>query len=510
MTIKKVVTSADIDNKTIVINADNKLEAVSSGSSEFNLNNLESKSYQTGSTPLAVDANGNLYKVLDTKNIFKDISLSLEQVGQVTNTEQGTTYTIKAKVNNNTDAATGEVTVSLYVPVPLSQVTMDSDITQSDKTFTIPSISGYSSKSITVTVHIDSDTYFSGSVSTSNDIVSSNDTAQLELKAVAKNSAANNVYTDECPLIGASYNGTELTGSKQIEKFVSVRESLNNENISYNILNIDSLAGKTFNFAKASTIRVFGDKASFPYNATVLIKEVANYQYKIHHYSTVDSGSYSVELTPEDYSFNVSTGDLKFSDNLSNVDSVIVAVRPNGSTCMWQIYQIVGNSRTVNWNVVSNRIAVTGLNNSLYTYQIGNFNYLDHNIIGFSNLPIALTDGSNKHLIGDTLDNYMYISDSISVNNETFQAYTGIVEGSDRYDGTLGNPQIEETSVLHISLPQGSNYEFSLTNIPKGTLPETQGNITITWNGSGYSVQVLSTASATDNIQTDKVSISLV
>ncbi|WP_439327605.1 hypothetical protein [Lonepinella sp. BR2357] len=465
------------DGNIIEIKDDGLFAKSAGGSTDFDLSTIPEKAFETGSKVIAFDPKGKVYQFPQNENILTDVGVSLS-ASSATVTTSGTKYDVTLKITNASNTSLSNAVAVLYTNGELSNLRLPDGVTQSDLTFTVATLDAYATKTITFTITITDNQYVSATVSVAGDMVKSNNTASINLAAVAESAAKNNVFTESCPLIPAYVVGYETQPLKQSAQ--ASGSSPRTRKVSGNVLAKESLKGVQIKFDGASTVLVRSGSGNIP---TFFIKETSEFNYHI--LEKEEPNEYQ-ELGAKFYSFDVNTGILTFADDYPYTYAVIYA-RPNSADCMWQAFHISASQYDVALNVTQNRIEVSGLDSSLYSYKYGAF---ANNVPAYSSMEsAALLD---EQIIGDQISDYRYVEDNPNIPFP--------YRKDEDHD-------ISYTSLLEVKLVQGQAYSFDLITPNRSALPELQGNVAISKTSKGYHVEVQATASKTDEVYRDNVRI---
>ena len=449
------------------------------------LTTIPEKEFITGSKVIAFDPQGNLYKFGQQSDYYKDVAISLRTVSSDLQPDGSTKHTVEIAVTNARDQVVPKATVRMFSGNGFSDFALVTNGATSVETngneVVITGLAAYATVRYTIVVKNSYNDYVSASVIADGDVVSTNNSASLNLTHKTQPVAQQNNYTQECPLITASLDGQNLTQSKQGSSPTG-SINLGYTPVFINLVDKTVLAGSSIQIPDAHSVRVFLSSETYDQysiiNGMAFVEEMETNKYKSW---TFFNENFS-EATSEAYEF--ANGKLTF---LSSDKQAIVYVRPAGAACMWQVYMIGTLFGISTITQQDNRIGVTGISADLYSYETTGSNYGGDN---FKNLPVVESVGN----IETNKENVRLISSHI-----------GHQDTQDKAEHYMRDVTVRVSSKLTIRLPKGSAYEFTLDRAM--VLPEQQGNVTTTSAGA---VKVLSTATATDSVYTSLVDIIIV
>lgn len=471
----------------------------------FDSNSLPEKPFVEGSTVFAFDSNGQPYKAKYQELQFKDVGVSLE----LTEAEAGDTETlstVRATVTNTMAEVAAGIVLALHAGGELD--------TSDTQTLTVDANSG---KTVTFKVRHSSSSYVTASVSLEGDTVLSNNTATLALpfKTKVKSSESTNVYTEECPLVAATYKGERVAGSKQTSNIL-----LNSATTEHNILaDASTLNGVTINLKGISSLMVYktgGHDSDRSAGGIVFRTEStqAADKFEAHVFSFSDFKLVS------DYTFDAETGNLTFNEDYKQVT---ILGRPSGENCLYQVWSISAYKKEVVNNKVENHNGrsttadpqyvtweVAGVRNGQYSND-----YVPYNEVKAAANPVGelgfegMLGKFNVHLLKSErpLEDYKVAGQ-----------YPGIKWGSRDTHNYLFDTSIYTDYDLRITIPAGTETTFEVTGDPVVSgggdssiyLPPTRGNIDIdsdTENWRHSTVTVKAGATATDSVRAGHVNI---
>lgn len=518
----KVVTDLDIgdglvirdgkltlntDGVTTVVN-DGVLSAIpdgNGGSTSDMLANVVNKSFTAGDKLLAVDNMGQLYTFShDIAITNQDVSVNIEVMPNRVLDDGRNVAEVRVVVSNNLGGQASGVQLT---------VGTSATIDRGEMTPPVFTLEGYSRKEFTYSVSYDTSSYITASVNATYDLVLTNNYATASLPFSAKQVAQSesNVYTQECPLVQATYNGEALIASKQ---FTNINDADNNyEAMQVRNVIVDvskpNLAGVTINLRGASRVQVYSfEDESDEWNAYLFDRRLVKRIYATdmiikqigdtYHTSLYKMENYFEETSA--YTFNVESGDLTFNSD-TKLSSAIICLRPGDKECLWQTYFILCNNLVTTYESQIQLLATTTLPKNMVAYEDNKPSYLfEGDVITpdkeFNELD-ALTPNVNVKIFGDVEGAKTMAVGTWNYNGATFKPY-------------LNNAQKQINKRLVVKLcPRNLPVTFEVTTTEM--LPLTQGNISIARKGSSntYTVTVLAGATATDNYTTNALKIIL-
>nr|DAE98494.1 MAG TPA: collagen triple helix repeat protein [Bacteriophage sp.] len=455
---------------------------------EFDTDSLPEKPFEDGSSVLAIDKNGQAYRAKYQGQLFKDVGVSLTLVEAVAGDTE-TTSTIRATVTNTMKEKASGVSLSLHAGGTL-------DVSDSQTL----EIDGNSSKVVNFKVRHNSSSYVTASVALEGDTVLSNNTASLALpfKTKAKSGESQNKYTDECPMVSATYKGEHLVGSRQISSI-----GINNKPSDHNIIaDASTLNGLTLNLKGISSMTVF--------NAPGVggIRNTSGITRRIESTATADKfeshlfrlhDMYEFEQV-SGYDFNTESGDLTFNEDYKHV---IIVGRPAGENCKYQVWSVSAFKKDVVNTKSSNNGGVETTADSQYVVwkplrinapgNDGN-GYTEYDELSALVNPLRSEDNTNiyivksEHALGD------YKAVGVDMTGK------GYWDSQSEFN-YVSDSTIELVNKLQVVIPAGTATTFTVTG---ASLPVTKGNVSIDANGS---VTVSAAATATDSVYTSSADI---
>ena len=494
-----------VDGSTIKYNDEGKLEII--GGEGFDTESIEEKQFVDGSTIIAVDAEGNVYKAKYKAPVFKDVGVTLELVGSTLNGDT-TESTVRVTVTNMmTEEAQGVVlTIGAGGEIDGS----------GERTL---NVAANSNERITFKVRHNGPTFATATVALDGDTVSSNNTASIALPRKAKVVAGESegTYTEECPLVEATYNGQRLYGSRQTATGGFPDE---NDITDYNVItSASTLNGVTINLRGISSLVVYTNNSELPAReAAGIIKQLTTTDsadtYEAHpialHGQSNDDLSATYFGSSSNYTFDNVSGDLTFT---GEAKQAVIVGRPSSANCKYQVWSVSASKRTVtNTKKHAQRELVTDANSKyvkwvpLSTIARGNSDnkYHAYDEINVLVNPVGDSHNKNIHLLG-AQDTTSYKPVGIGLMDVGYWQ-------SQEYYNYLHDTEIELTEKLRIEIPAGEATTFTINGV---ALPTVRGAINIDSRVDDgldgvtriTTVTVSSTATATDSVYNPLVDI---
>lgn len=474
----KVITPYDLDNSTVRLNSAGKVEAV------LSFSGIPEKPFVVGSKVLAVDPSGILYQFGQNSDYFKDGALELYLTNSELLSTGETRHSLRVTVTNATDVAIPKATVILKSANTISDFVLDSSsaesVTFSGSEIIITSLPAYGRVVVNVYTTSDYSSYVSATLSIEGDVVTTNNYATINLQRKVAPPESTNVYTQDCPLVTATFDNWQLSQSPQVP-LVTTSVSYNSFNTPcfYNMIDQPVLNGATFVFSGgASSVRVFipqyTQRHNGRFNGIAFVKELERNKYRSWMF---DSDTY-VEATSDSYTFT--DGTLVFT---TDTTSAVVYVRTGNESCKWQTYVIgtLNADTTLTFN--DNRIEVTGLNQQYYRYVVNGAAYGGDK---FNDLPLV----ESSEYVNTNLTDVRYF---------TSDRYW---ESQDQYKYYMTDTSIDVSSKLVIEIPAGTEASFKVEK--SDVLPNQQGAVRTDSTGN---VVVSASAMPTDSVYTSEVDI---
>lgn len=495
-----------VDGTTIKYNEEGKLEVIGGGEG-FDTESLEEKQFTDDSTIVAVDAEGNVYKAKYKAPLFKDVGVTLELTGSTLNGDT-TESTVKVVVTNTmAEEAQGVV------------VTIGAGGTIDTATERNLNVAANSNESFTFKVRHEGPTFATATAALAGDTVSSNNTASIALPRKAKvvTGESEGVYTEECPLVEATYNGQRLYGSRQVSSsaFPSAFDITD-----YNIItSASTLSGVTINLRGISSLVVYTNNGEFDArDAAGVIKQLTSTDgaetYEVHPITLRGQNSDDFAATyfgnTSDYTFDNASGNLTFT---GDAKQAVIVGRPDGANCKYQVWSVSASKRTVtNTKKRAERTLVTDADSKyvkwvqLSTIARGNNNnkYHPYDELNVLVNPVGEQHNKNVHLV-DAQDATSYKPVGPGLMEVGFWE-------SQEYYNYLRDAEIELTEKLRIEIPAGEATTFTINGV---ALPTVRGAINIDSRVDDgldgvtriTTVTVSSTATATDSVYNPLVDI---
>lgn len=495
-----------VDGSTIKYNDEGKLEIIGGGEG-FDTESLEEKQFVDGSTIVAVDAEGNVYKAKYKAPLFKDVGVSLELVGSELNGET-TESTVRVTVANTMAEEANGVVLTIGAGGEIDG--------SGERTL---NVAANSNEHITFKVRHAGPTFATATVTLDGDTASSNNTASIALPRKAKvvTGESEGTYTEECPLVEATYNGQRLYGSRQtVTGGFPGGTEITDHNV---ITEASTLNGVTINLRGISSLVVYANNSELSErDAAGVIKQLTSTDsaetYEAHPitlYGQIgDDFSATYFGNTSDYTFDNVSGDLTFT---SEAKQAVIVGRPGGANCKYQVWSVSASKRTVtNTKKHAQRELVTDANSKyvkwvpLSTIARGNNDNKYHAYDDINVLVNPVGDNHNKniHLVG--------AQDATSYK----PVGPGLMDvgywQSQEYYNYLHDTDIELTEKLRIEIPAGEATTFTINGV---ALPTVRGAINIDSRVDDgldgvtriTTVTVSSTATATDSVYNPLVDI---
>ena len=491
--VTRVVTEHDVDNVTIHINSDNKLECKTQGGG-VNLNALPEKQWEAGSKVVALDPQGNAYVAPQDIKFYKDVAVNLSlKSSEYVNAK--TRSVLIARVTNlkDFDAANVEFTFSTGSTIVNGE--------QTNKTVTLLA---NETRSFEYVVEHDNSTYVSATVFVVGDVEGQNNSAYLNIpaKTPASDTTVNNVFTDQCPMVSGYVVGYQ----DQPLIFRSQTDGLElGPYQNTNVIKRANLKGLQIQFDKVSSVIVKADDPTGYYGdswASLLYKRNAdNTSIESSYVST--STQIRETVSPQLYTFDAGTGLFTFGESYPYPYALIFIRTSNGDTCKYQSVWI--NATTLDSEVKETKdtYVVEGIPESNYrisslesdsvdisgSVEYDGFNDFKVNYIGFG-------DMTGYRIVTD--------SDSFAAQVRSFNEYN---YGTGQYE--YMPIRLNTTYRVDVTLPVNTAQNFTIKGNTLG-VNETAGDIAITRVGGGINVVTSDRVAATNNIISDRITITFV
>ena len=494
-----------VDGSTVKYNEEGKLEVIGGGEG-FDTESLEEKQFIDGSTIVAVDAEGNVYRAKYKAPLFKDVGVSLELVGSELNGET-TESTVRVTVTNTMAEEAQGVVLTIGAGGEIDG--------SGERTL---NVAANSNERITFKVRHTGPTFATATVALDGDTASSNNTASIALPRKAKvvTGESEGTYTEECPLVEATYNGQRLYGSRQTATGGFPDETeITDHNI---ITSASTLNGVTINLIGISSLVVYTNNGELSgREAAGVIKQLTSTDstdiYDAHPI-TLRGQSNDDFLTTyfgssSNYTFDNVSGDLTFT---GEAKQAVIVGRPSGANCKYQVWSVSASKRTVtNTKKHAQRELVTDANSKyvkwvpLSTIARGNNDNKYHAYDDINVLVNPVGDShKNIHLV-DAQDATSYKPVGPGLMDVGYWQ-------SQEYFNYLHDTDIELTEKLRIEIPAGEATTFTINGV---ALPTVRGAINIDSRVDDgldgvtriTTVTVSSTATATDSVYNPLVDI---
>ena len=487
--VTKVVTENDVDNVTIHINSDNKLECITQGGG-VDLNTLPEKQWEDGSKVVALDPQGNAYVVPQDIKFYKDVAVNLSlKSSEYVNDKTRSVLTVR--VTNLKDFEIADVEFAFST---------GSTIVNGEHTSQVLTLAANETRAFEYVVEHENSTYVNATVFVVGDTESQNNSASLSIpvKTPASDSTVNNVFTDQCPMVSGYVVGYQ----DQPLIFRSQTDGLyQGYNQNTNVIKRANLKGLQIRFDKVSSVIVKADDPT-GYDGTGW----ASLLYKRNADNTAIESSYIATMTSiretvslQHYSFDASTGLFTFNESYPYPYALIFIRTSNGDTCKYQSVWI--NATTLDSEVKETKdtYVVEGIPESNYrisplesdgvdassSIEYDGFNDFKVNYIGFGDMTGYRIATNVYDVRGDSFYDY----------NTDQYVYVPITLNS-RYRVDVKLP----INTVHNFTIKGATYDVD----------ETAGDITITHIGGGINVVTSDRVTATNNIIYNRIAISFV
>lgn len=496
-----------VDGTTIKYNEEGKLVVIGGGEG-LDVGSLEEKQFTDDSTIVAVDAEGKVYRAKYKAPLFKDVGVTLELTGSTLNGDT-TESTVKVVVTNTMAEEAQGVVVTIGAGGTIN--------TAAERTL---NVAANSNESFTFKVRHEEPTFATATAALAGDTVSSNNTASIALPRKAKvvTGESEGVYTEECPLVEATYNGQRLYGSRQVSSSVFPSEY---DITDYNIITeASTLNGVTINLKGISSLVVYANNSGLDNarDAAGVIKQLTSTDnvetYEAHPITLRGQANNDFVATyfgnTSDYTFDNVSGDLTFT---GDAKQAVVVGRPGGANCKYQVWSVSASKRTVtNTKKRSERALVTDADSKyvkwvpLSTIARGNNDnkYHPYDELNVLVNPVGEQHNKNIYLLG-AQDATSYKPVGVGLLDAGYWQ-------SQEYYNYLHDAEIELTEKLRIEIPAGEATTFTINGV---ALPAVRGAINIDSRVDDgldgvtriTTVTVSSTATATDSVYNPLVDI---
>ena len=491
--VTKIVTENDVDNVTIRINSANKLECITQGGG-VDLNTLPEKQWEDGSKVVALDPQGNAYVVPQDIKFYKDVAVNLSlKSSEYVNDKTRSVLTVRVTNLKDFEIANVEFAFST-----------GSTIVNGGQTSQVLTLAANETRAFEYVVEHENSTYVNATVFVVGDTESQNNSASLSIpvKTPASDSTVNNVFTDQCPMVSGYVVGYQ----DQPLIFRGQTDGLYQEyNQNTNVIKRANLKGLQIQFDQVSSVIVKADDPT-GYDghgwASLLYKRNAD--------NTAIESSYIATRTQiretaslQHYSFDASTGLFTFNESYPYPYALIFIRTSNGDTCKYQSVWI--NATTLDSEVKETKYTyvVEGIPESNYrisplendsvdasgSIEYDGFNYFKVNYIGFG-------DMTGYRIATNVYDFVYQVRSYKTYNYDTYQYEYLPITLTSRYR-------------VDVTLPVNTAQNFTIKGDTYG-INETAGDIAITHIAGGINVVTSDRVTATNNIISNRITISFV
>lgn len=465
---------------------------------ELDLSSIPEKPFEQGSKVLAFDSDGKLYQFAQNAAYEKDVSVSIEVASNNVLDSGENVAEVRVIVSNNLQTQADEIQLNVGTAATVQSGEL------SPAAF---SLEGYSRKVFTYSVAYNTSSYFTATVNAVGDMVTSNNSTSLSLpfNTPQRVASSSNVFTQECPLVKATYNGEELLACQQVSTPKADGDR------AYNVIadvNKFNLAGTTINMLGASRVQVYavGYDPSEVFNreravrGNFLIKKVSGNTY--HSFGLYPD--YTSFYETNDYTFDPQSGDLTFNSD-TNINGAMIYLRPSGENCLWQAYYVLCSGVAVTHTEVETKLATSTLPENTDDYEEITTTYL----VGSENFTLSRQFDELAAFVPDN-------------NVKVFGDVTGAktLAGVDYWEQQslkpfFNNSKKSTNKRLVVKLCDDNlPVKFEVTT--KDSLPLTQGYLNVSFKEGGiynsnspktYIVEVKTGATPTDNYVTNSFKV---
>ena len=494
--VARVVTEHDVDNVTIHINSENKLECKTQGGG-VNLNALPEKQWEDGSKVVALDPSGNAYVFPQDKKFYKDVAvyLQLKSSGYV----NGKTRSVLiARVTNLKDFDTANVEFTFST---------GGTIVNGEPTNKTVTLLANETRSFEYVVEHDNSTYVSATVDVVGDVEWENNSAYLNIpaKTPASDTTVGNVFTDQCPMTSGYVVGYQ----DQPLIFRGQTDGLDQGySQNTNVIKRANLKGLQIQFSQVSSVIVKADDPTGYAGdnwASLLYKRNADNTSIESSYVSTDA-QLREPVPTYHYTFDAASGLFTFKESYPYPYALIFIRTYNGDTCKYQSVWI--NATTLDSEVKETKdtYVVEGISESNYrisplerdernsvdisgSIEYDGFNYFKVNYIGFGDMT-----------------GYRIVTDGYEFNSQvrSFREYDW---GTEQY--TLKAISLNTRYRVDVTLPVNTAQNFTIKGDRSG-VNETAGDIAVTHIDGGINVVTSDRVTATNNIISGRITISFV
>ena len=491
--VTKVVTENDVDNVTIHINSDNKLECITQGGG-VDLNTLPEKQWEDGSKIVALDPQGNAYVVPQDIKFYKDVAVNLSlKSSEYVNDKTRSVLTVRVTNLKDFEIANVEFAFST-----------GSIIVNGEQTSQVLTLAANETRAFEYVVDHKNSTYVNATVFVVGDTESQNNSASLSIpvKTPASDTTVNNVFTDQCPMVSGYIVGYQ----DQPLIFRGQTDGLDQGyNQNTNVIKRANLKGLQIQFDKVSSVIVKADDptgySGDNWDSLLYKRNADNTAIESSFIATRTYIRETVSL--QHYSFDASTGLFTFNESYPYPYALIFIRTSNGDTCKYQSVWI--NATTLDSEVKETKdtYVVEGIPESNYrisplesdgvdasgSIEYDGFYYFKVNYIGFG-------DMTGYRIATNVYDFGYYIRSYGSYNYNTGQYEYVPITLNSRYRVDVKLP----INTVHNFTVKGYVYDVN----------ETAGDITVTHIAGGINVVTSDRVTATNNIISNRITISFV
>ena len=492
----KVAQEIDVDGVTIIINTDNKLEAKippSSGEA-FDIKSLPAKQWETGSKIVALDSQGNAYTFLEDKKFYKDVAVSLQLKSSEYVTDK-TRSVLVVRVTNLKDFEAANVEFAFST---------GSTVVNGEQTSQTLTLTANETRSFEYIVEHENSTYVSATVFVVGDMESQNNSESLSIpaKTPARDTTVNNVFTDQCPMVSGYVVGYQ--DQPLIFRGQTLGLDQQGEDQNTNVIKRANLKGLQIQFDQVSSVIVRADDPTgYAGDSWAPLLYKRNADNTSIESSYVVTGTYQPEtVSTRHYTFDAASGLFTFDESYPYPYALIFIRTSNGGTCKYQSVWI--NATTLDSEVKETKdtYVVEGIPGSNYrispldlegysvdisgSVEYNGFNYFKVNYIGFG-------DMTGYRIVTNVSDFNSQVRSSAEHDWETDQYTLKAISLSTKYR-------------VDVTLPINTAQNFTI----KGDVydvNETAGDIAITHIGGGINVVTSDRVTATNNIISDRITI---
>jgi len=488
----RVAQNIDVDGVTIIINPDNKLEAkVPAGSGgSFDINALPEKQWEAGSKVVALDPQGNAYVVPQDIKFYKDVAVDLSLKSSEYVTDK-TRSVLTVRVTNLKGFEIADIDFAFSTGSP---------IVNGGQTSQVLTLAANETRAFEYVIKHENSTYVSATVFVLGDVDGQNNSAYLNIpaKTPASDSTVNNVFTDQCHMASGYIVGYQ----DQPLIFRSQTDGLyQGYGQNTNVVKRANLKGLQIQFDQVSSVAVMADDPHRynPYYGSRLYKRNAD-NTAIESSMIVTETSLYETISPQHYTFDAGTGLFTFGESYPYPYALIFIRTYNGGTCKYQSVWINASTLDSVVQETKDTYTVEGIVKSAYrisplehdsvdasgSVEYDGFNTYKVNFIGFGDMTgyrvVDDTDSFGHLVRGDKTYNY---------DTDEYECAPIVLRTSYRVD---------------ITLPVNTAQNFTIKGATSN-VNETVGDIAITHVDGGINVVTSDRVSATNNIISDRITI---